>query len=41
VAGKGSPGEGCRGTEHGQTFNDDRTGAVGVRAALESAVQLG
>jgi hypothetical protein len=33
--------KGCRGTEHGQTCAKDRTGAVALRAALESAVQLG
>jgi hypothetical protein len=32
--------KGCRGAEHGQTIQD-RTGAVALRAALESAVQLG
>jgi hypothetical protein len=41
VAGKGSRNEGCRGAEHRQTCNMDRTGTVAVRAALESAVQLG
>jgi hypothetical protein len=40
-AGKGSRSEGCRGAEHGQTCTTDRTGAVAVRAALESAVQPG
>jgi hypothetical protein len=36
---KGS--KGCRGAEHGQTYTKERTGAVAVRAALESAVQVG
>jgi hypothetical protein len=40
-AGKGSGSKGCRGSEHGQTRTKDRTGAVAVRAALESAVQVG
>jgi hypothetical protein len=39
-AGKGSGSKGCRGAEHGQACKE-RTGAVAVRAALESAVQLG
>jgi hypothetical protein len=39
-AAKGSGSKGCRGVEHGQT-TQDRTGAVALRAALESAVQLG
>jgi hypothetical protein len=33
--------KGCRGAEHGQTCANDRTGAGALRAALESAVQLG
>jgi hypothetical protein len=41
VARKGSRIKGCRGAEHGQTCTKDRTSAVAVRAALESAVQLG
>jgi hypothetical protein len=40
-AGKGSGSKGCRGAEHGQACTKERTGAVAVRAALESAVQLG
>jgi hypothetical protein len=43
-AGKGSGSilcSDCRGTEHGQTHTMDRTGAVALRVALESAVQLG
>jgi hypothetical protein len=40
-AGKGKGSKGCRGAEHGQTYPEDRTGAVALRAALESAVQLG
>jgi hypothetical protein len=42
-AGKGSGSKGCRGSEHGQACTNykDRTGAVALRAALESAVQLG
>jgi hypothetical protein len=40
-AGKGSGGKGCRGEEHGQACTKERTGAVAVRAALESAVQVG
>jgi hypothetical protein len=40
---KGSGSKGCRGAEHGQacTSTKERTGAVAVRAALESAVQVG
>jgi hypothetical protein len=38
---KGSGSKGCRGAEHGQTCNKDRTGAVALRGALESTVQLG
>jgi hypothetical protein len=41
VAGKGSYREGCRGVEHGQTSTKNHTSPVAVRAALESAVQLG
>jgi hypothetical protein len=41
VAGKGSGSKGCRGAEHGQACTKERTGAVAVRAALESAVQVG
>jgi hypothetical protein len=40
-AGKGSGSKGCRGAEHGQACTRERTGAVAVRAALESAVQVG
>jgi hypothetical protein len=40
-AGKGSGSKGCRGAEHGQACTKERLGAVAVRAALESAVQLG
>jgi hypothetical protein len=40
-AGKGSGSKGCRGAEHGQACTKVRTGAVAVRAALESAVQVG
>jgi hypothetical protein len=40
VAGKGSRSEGRRGAKHGQAYTKDRTGAVALRAALESAVQL-
>jgi hypothetical protein len=40
-AGKGSGSEGCRGAEHGQACTKDRTGAVDLRTAVESAVQLG
>jgi hypothetical protein len=40
-AGKGSGSKGCRGAEHGQACTKERTGAVAVRAALESAVQVG
>jgi hypothetical protein len=38
---KGSGSKGCRGAEHGQTCPKDRTGAVALRAALESSEQLG
>jgi hypothetical protein len=38
-AGKGS--KGCRGADHCQTCTNDRTGAVALRVALESAVSLG
>jgi hypothetical protein len=41
VAGKGSCSTGCRGAEHGQACTKDCTGAVALRAALESAVQPG
>jgi hypothetical protein len=41
VAEKGSPSKGCSDAEHGQTCTKNHTGAVAVRAALESAVQLG
>jgi hypothetical protein len=41
AAGKGSRNEGCKGAELGQTLTKDCTGALGVRAALESAVQRG
>jgi hypothetical protein len=40
-AGKGSGSKGCRGAEHGQACTKERTGTVAVRAALESAVQVG
>jgi hypothetical protein len=40
-AGKGSGSEDCRGAEHGQACTKDRTGAVALRTAIESAVQLG
>jgi ubiquitin len=40
-AGKGSGSKGCRGADHGQACAKDHTGAVALRAALESAVQLG
>jgi hypothetical protein len=40
-AGKGSGSKGCRGAEHGQECTKECTGAVAVRAALESAVQVG
>jgi hypothetical protein len=33
--------KGCRGAEHGQACTKERTGAVAVRAALESAVLVG
>jgi hypothetical protein len=39
--GSGSNYKGCRGAGHGQACTKDRTGAVAVRAALESAVQVG
>jgi hypothetical protein len=41
--GKGmrSGSKGCRGAEHGQACTKDRTGAEALRAALESAMQLG
>jgi hypothetical protein len=42
LEGKGSRSKGCgRGAEHGQTCAMDRTGAVALRVALESAVQHG
>jgi hypothetical protein len=37
-AGKGSGSKRCRGAEHGQACTKDRTSAVALRAALESAV---
>jgi hypothetical protein len=40
-AGKGTGSKGCRGAEHGQACTKERTGGVPVRAALESAVQVG
>jgi hypothetical protein len=40
-AAKGSGSKGCRGAKHGQACTKERTGAVAVRAALESAVQVG
>jgi hypothetical protein len=40
-AGKGIGRKGCRGAEHGQACTKDRTGTMALRAALESAVQLG
>jgi hypothetical protein len=40
-AGKGSGSKGCKGAEHDQTCPKDRTGDVALRAALESAEQLG
>jgi hypothetical protein len=39
-AGKGSGSQGYRSVEYGQTCTEDGTGAVALRAALESAVQL-
>jgi hypothetical protein len=39
--GKGTGSKGCRGAEHGQACTTERTGAVAVRAPLESAVQVG
>jgi hypothetical protein len=39
--GKGTGSKGCRGAEHGQACTKERTCAVAVRAALESAVQVG
>jgi hypothetical protein len=39
--GKGTGSKGCRGAEHDQACTEERTGAVAVRAALESAVQVG
>jgi hypothetical protein len=41
VPGTGSRSKGCRGAEHGQPCTKDRTGAVAVRTALETAVQTG
>jgi hypothetical protein len=38
---KGSGSKGCRGAEHGQACTKDRTNAVALRAAFESAAQLG
>jgi hypothetical protein len=40
-AGIGSGSKGRGGAEHGQACTKERTGAVAVRAALESAVQVG
>jgi hypothetical protein len=40
-AGKCSGSKGRGGVEHGQACTKERTGAVAVRAALESAVQVG
>jgi hypothetical protein len=40
-AGKGGGSKGCRGAEHGRTCTKDHTGAAALRAALESAMQLG
>jgi hypothetical protein len=40
-AGKGSGSKGCRGAEHGQACTKERTCAVALRAALESAVHVG
>jgi hypothetical protein len=40
-AGRGSGSKGCRGAEHGQPCTMERAGAVALRVALESAVQLG
>jgi hypothetical protein len=40
-AGKGSGSKGCRGAKHGQACTKERTSAVALRTALESAVQLG
>jgi hypothetical protein len=40
VAGKGSRSKGCSGAEYCQTCSKALTGAVAVRAALGSAVQL-
>jgi hypothetical protein len=40
-AGKGSGSKGRGGAGHGQACTKERTGAVAVRAALESAVQVG
>jgi hypothetical protein len=39
-AGKGSGSKGCRGAEHGQAYTKDCTGAMALRAAIKSAVQL-
>jgi hypothetical protein len=39
--GKGTGSKGCRGAKHGQACTKERTGAVAVRAALESAMQVG
>jgi hypothetical protein len=41
AAGKGSGSKGCRGAEYVQACTKDRTGAVALGEALESAVQLG
>jgi hypothetical protein len=40
-AGKGSGSKGRRGAEHGQACTKERNSAVAVRAALESAMQVG
>jgi hypothetical protein len=40
-AGKGSGSKGRGGAEHGQACTKERTGAVAVPEALESAVQVG
>jgi hypothetical protein len=40
-AGEGSGSKGCRGAEHGQACTKERAGAMAVRAALESALQVG
>jgi hypothetical protein len=40
-AGKDSGSKSCRGAEHGQAGTKDPTGAVALRAAVKSGVQLG